>query len=147
MNYVTLSMAIEKHTYVIKVSGGLQGIVPGNQEHLESLLLFVQSDEYYPSFIEKLAFLTYAIAKDHIFVDGNKRSAIAIGAYFMAINDYDNLIPQYMKEMENYIVWTTENRISREDLIEKISYIILDIEETEEFKLKIINKISRSVVK
>ena len=52
MNYVTLSMAIEKHTYVIKVSGGLQGIVPGNQEHLESLLLFVQSDEYYPSFIE-----------------------------------------------------------------------------------------------
>ena len=65
----------------------------------------------------------------------------------MAINDYDNLIPRYMKEMENYIVWTTENRISREDLIEKISYIILDIEETEEFKLKIINKISRSVVK
>ncbi len=63
----------------------------------------------------------------------------------MAINDYDDLIPRYMEEMENYIVWTTENRISREDLIEKISYIILDIEETEEFKLKIINKISRRV--
>lgn len=145
MNYVTLSMAIEKHAYVIKASGGLEGIVPRNQEHLESLLLFVQSDEYYPSFIEKLAFLTYAIAKDHIFIDGNKRSAITIGAYFMAINDYDDLISRYMEEMENYIVWTTENRISREDLIEKISYIILDIEETEEFKLKIINKISRRV--
>ena len=142
MNYITLAMALEKHEYIIQVSGGLHGIVPDNQQHLESLLLFVQDDVYYPSFIEKLAFLTYTIAKDHIFIDGNKRTAIAIGAYFMAINDYDDLIPRYMTEMENYVVWAMENRINRDDLIEKIGFIILDVEETEEFTLRIINKIS-----
>ncbi|MGN0946843.1 MAG: type II toxin-antitoxin system death-on-curing family toxin [Megasphaera sp.] len=135
-------MAMEKHDYIIQVSGGLPGIVPGNQQHLESLLTFVQNDLYYPSFIEKLAFLTYTIAKDHIFVDGNKRSAIAIGAYFMAINDYDDLIPRYMTEMENYVVWAMENKIDREDLIEKIEFIILDVEESEEFTLRIIKKLS-----
>ena len=59
----------------------------------------------------------------------------------MAINDYDDLIPRYMAEMENYVVWAMENRINRDDLIEKIGFIILDVEETEEFTLRIINKI------
>lgn len=39
MNYITLTMALEKHEYIIQVSGGLHGIVPDNQQHLESLLL------------------------------------------------------------------------------------------------------------
>ena len=56
----------------------------------------------------------------------------------MAINDYDDLIPRYMAEMENYVVWAMENRINRDDLIEKIGFIILDVEETEEFTLRII---------
>ena len=47
MNYITLAMALEKHEYIIQVSGGLHGIVPDNQQHLESLLLFVQDDVYY----------------------------------------------------------------------------------------------------
>ena len=47
-----------------------------------------------------------------------------------------------MAEMENYVVWAMENRINRDDLIEKIGFIILDVEETEEFTLRIINKIS-----
>lgn len=142
MNYITLSMALEKHQYIIENTGGLQGISGLNEKHLNSILEFVQDDLYYPSFIEKLSFLTYMIAKDHIFADGNKRSAIAIGAYFMVINDYDDFVPRYIEEMENYIVWAMENKITREDLTEKIKYIILDIDETEEFKLNIIKKLS-----
>ena len=60
----------------------------------------------------------------------------------MAINDYDDLIPRYMTEMENYVVWAMENKIDREDLIEKIEFIILDVEESEEFTLRIIKKLS-----
>ena len=32
-----------------------------------------------------------------------------------------------MAEMENYVVWAMENRINRDDLIEKIGFIILDV--------------------
>lgn len=143
--YVPLIEAIKKHDYIIIKSGGLLGYSEDNKQRLESILEFVQNDLYYPSFIEKLSFLSYGIAKDHIFIDGNKRSAIAIGAYFMELNDYGYLVPQYMKAMENFIVWAMENRISRELFTEKIKYIILDIEESEDFKIKLLQSLETKI--
>lgn len=136
--YVDLDDAISKHDLVIQKSGGLIGISPQNKDRLESILEFIKNDDYYPTFVDKLCYLTYAIAKDHVFLDGNKRGAIAIGGYFMAINGYQELIGVYWEEMENYIVWAMENRISRDLFNLKINYIISEEPEPDEFKLKII---------
>jgi len=143
INYIPLKWAIEKHDMIIQISGGLPGITKESKNHLNSILTFIKDTKYYPSFIEKLSFLTYTIAKDHIFIDGNKRTAIALGAYFLELNEYGFLVSHYMQEMENYIVWVMENRLTREDLIEKIKYILLDIEEPEYFKLNIIAKLNQ----
>lgn len=143
INYIPLKWSIEKHDMIINISGGLHGIAEESKDHLSSILSFMQDNHYYPSFIEKLSFLTYAIAKDHIFIDGNKRTAIALGAYFLVLNGYDALVHRYMQEMENYVVWVMEKRLTREDLIDKITYIILDIDETEDFKLNIIAKLNK----
>lgn len=60
----------------------------------------------------------------------------------MEINDYGYLVPRYMQAMENFIVWAMENRISRDLFTEEIKYIILDIEEPEEFKIRLMNSLS-----
>jgi len=41
----------------------------------------------YPSLFEKAAYLLCFIIERHPFVDGNKRTAIAIAAYFLERND------------------------------------------------------------
>ena len=52
----------------------------------------IQNDDYYPALEDKLTHLVFALAKFHCFTDGNKRSAIALGAYFLELNGYDWLV-------------------------------------------------------
>jgi len=68
---------------------------------LESILHHIQNDDYYPSFIDKLTHLVYAVNKGHCFSDGNKRTSIALGAFLMEVNGLDVLVSKFMIEMEN----------------------------------------------
>lgn len=141
--YIELQDAIDKHDMAINKSGGLLGISCQNQGRLAGILDFVKNDDYYPTFTDKLCYLTYAIAKDHLFLDGNKRGAMAIGAYFMALNSYEETIGQYWSEMENYIVWAMENRIPRMLFNQKIAYIISGDPEPDDFKLEVIHLLEK----
>jgi death-on-curing protein len=98
--YFGIKWALKKHDDVIKVSGGLEGVHHINL--LESALAFIKHDEYYPTFPEKITHLIYSVAKNHIFADGNKRTAIALGGYFLTINGYDELVPRYFIDGEYY---------------------------------------------
>ncbi len=55
-------------------------------DKLLGVLAQVQSDTYYPSVIEKAAYLLIGINKGHFFSNGNKRLAIVITTYFLARN-------------------------------------------------------------
>ena len=52
--------------------------------------------------------------------DGNKRTSIAIGAYFLIENEYDEKITEYIRDMEDLVVEFVENKINREDFKEKL---------------------------
>ena len=112
--YFNVKWALAKHDDVIRVSGGLDGVHHLNL--LESVLAFIKHDDYYPSFSEKVTHLVYSVAKNHIFADGNKRTAIALGGYLMTINGYDELIPRYFIEMENIILWVAADSLSKDEL-------------------------------
>lgn len=58
-------------------------------EKLRGVLDGVKSDTFYPSAIEKAAYLLIQINKGHFFSNGNKRLAIVISLVFLIINDYD----------------------------------------------------------
>jgi death-on-curing protein len=121
--YFDINYALSTHTFVITNSGGLSGVK--NKGYVESILQNIQNDEYYPEFTDKLNHLVFSIIKIHAFNDGNKRSSIALGAYFLEINGYDFAVKHFMREMENIVVWVAENKISKEllkDLIESILY-------------------------
>ena len=137
--YFDANHAIKTHDFIISVSGGMAGVKDYGQ--IESVLIHIQNDEYYPDFITKLNHLVFSFVKFHAFNDGNKRSGIALGAYFLEINGFDDCIRKFQKEMENIVVWVAENKISK-PLLEKIIESLIGEEDySEELKLEIIDSL------
>lgn len=135
--YFDTAHAISVHDWIIENSGGRDGLLnPGN---LESPLAHIQNDLYYPEFQDKLTHLVFAINKNHAFNDGNKRSSIALGAYFLELNGYDYAITRFVLEMENITVWVADNQIDKNLLGEIIESLVLETDYSEALKLKIIH--------
>ncbi len=68
---------------------------------MESVLGFIQNDDYYPSIENKLTHLIYSVNKNHCFIDGNKRLSITLGIKFLLINGYYKYIAKFINEIEN----------------------------------------------
>ena len=120
--YFPLKFAINQHDKIIDLTGGLHGIK--DEEQIESSLLFIQDDQYYPEFTDKLTHLVDSIAMNHCFVDANKRSSIVLGAYFLELNNYENLVPTFILEMENIVLWVANHFINKEELRSFIHSIV-----------------------
>lgn len=128
--------AISVHDDIIAKSGGNSGIL--NIGLLESVLEHIKNDIYYPSIEEKITHLFFSVNKNHAFNDGNKRSAIALSAYFMEINCYGFQVSRFVSEMENIAVDVADNRIDKQLLLEIISSLLFENEFSDELKWKLI---------
>lgn len=102
----------------------------------------VRNDDYYPTFDSKLTHLVFAINKFHAFEDGNKRSSIALGTYFLELNGYGYCVTSFVREMENIAVWVADNKIDKALLGEIIASVIEEPEFSEELKLRIFEAIA-----
>ena len=139
--YFDIKHAVEVHDWIIENSGGLSGVK--NIGSLESVLEHIQNDLYYPTFEEKLNHLVFTINKFHAFNDGNKRSSLTLGAYFLELNGYDYCVEKFFLGMENIVVWVAENKISKELLFKLITSLVMDDEYSEELKLELLEAVSR----
>jgi len=137
--YFDTAHAIAVHDWIIENSGGLSGIKDAGQ--LSSVLEHIQNDLYYPTFEEKLNHLVFSINKFHAFYDGNKRSSLVLGAYFLELNGYDWCVKKFVREMENIAVWVAEGKISKTLLLKLIVSLIMDDEYPEALKLELIEAI------
>lgn len=138
--YFTTEYAIKTHDKIIEISGGASGIKDlGN---LESPLTHIQNDDYYLDLEDKITHLVFSINKNHAFTDGNKRTSIALGAFFLELNGLDSMVSKFIIEMENIAVHVADNRIDKDLLFEIITSLIYEEDYSEELKLKIINAIS-----
>ncbi|GAC1419616.1 MAG: hypothetical protein NVS1B13_06550 [Flavisolibacter sp.] len=138
MNYIYIdcSYAIKTHDKILEISGGISGTK--DQGALESILEHIQNDNYYPSFEEKITLLVFAINKGHCFNDGNKRTSIALGAFFLELNGLDIRVSKFIIEMENIAVAVADNYIDKGLLGEIIISILNEEEYSEHLKLEII---------
>ena len=127
--------------WIIEHSGGLDGVK--NVAHLESVLGHIQNDWYYPEMADKLTHLVYSVNKNHPFNDGNKRSSIGLGAYFLELNGYDYVVKRFVLEMENIAVYVASNAVSKELLREVIASLLYEGDYSESLKLALIDAISR----
>jgi len=134
--YFDTAHAIAVHDEIINQSGGILGIL--NINLLESVIVHVQNDLYYPEIEHKITHLFFSINKNHSFQDGNKRASIALSAYFLEINNCSFRVDRFIAEMENIAVDVADNRIDKDLLFEIINSIIYEEDYSEELKLKII---------
>ncbi len=137
--YFDVTHAVEVHDWIIDHSGGLHGIKDLGQ--LDSVLNHIKNNDYYPTFEEKLVHIIFSINKFHAFSDGNKRSSIALGSYFLELNGYDFIVKKFVLEMENIVVWLAENKINKELLAEIVNSLIFEEDYSESLKLKIANAV------
>jgi death-on-curing protein len=134
--YFTVDFSIEVHDNIIRESGGFMGIRDNGL--IDSTLDHVQNDFYYPELEDKVTHLIYSFNKNHCFNDGNKRSSIALAAYFLTVNNLEGLVAKFIIEMENTVVDVADNCIDRDLLKEIVTSILYDYDYSEELKMKII---------
>ena len=142
--YFDIFHAIETHDFLIRESGGSSGI--RDIGLLKSVLEHIQNDLYYPLLEDKVCHLVYSINKNHAFSDGNKRTSITLGAYFLEVNDLTYCLDKFIIEMENIAVHVADNKIDKDLLHEIISSIIYEYDFDESLRLKIIDAISENTV-
>ena len=139
--YFDVAHAISVHDWIIEHSGGLAGTKDIGQ--LASPIEHIQNDWYYPEMEDKLTHLVFSINKNHAFNDGNKRSSLVLGAYFLELNGFDYVVKRFAKEMENIVVWVADNVVSKALLHQIISSLIYEDEYSEELKLAIVEAAAR----
>jgi death on curing protein len=136
MNYIDIDRAKSIHRETIKVSGGgEEGYI--NLGALESVLIHIQNDDYYPTLEEKLNHLVFSVNKRHCFIDGNKRLSITLGADFLLINGYFKIVGKFIVEMENISYHVASGKISKELLQKIVTSLISEIDFSENLKLEI----------
>lgn len=142
IRYLTIEEAKAIHQATIENSGG------GDYGELdigklESVLIHIQNDDYYPTFLDKLEHLFFCACNFHCFTDGNKRIAITLTAMFLLRNGYMSVANVYFREMENISYHVAAGHID-EKLLRRILEAILNCtyDTDEELKLDIFNSIS-----
>ena len=132
--------AIREHDFIIENSGGRPGVI--NAGLVDSVIEHMKNDLYYPEFEDKVCHLFYSINKNHTFNDGNKRTSIALSAYFLELNGFGYKVVYFIREMENVAVHVADNRIDKELLHKIITSILYERAYSEELQLMIMNAIS-----
>lgn len=139
--YITLDQAIEIHKKTVEISGG-GSIGHLDLSKLDSVLTFIQDDEYYPTFADKLTHLFFCTCNFHCFQDGNKRIAITLCAQMLLMNGYLYCSGHFLRDMENISYHVAAGNIDKELLRECILACLHDEMDSEPLKLKILEAIS-----
>jgi death-on-curing protein len=137
--YFDVKHAVGVHDWIIDTTGGLHGVI--DEGRIESVLEHIRNDDYYPTFEVKMTHLVFSINKNHAFNDGNKRSSLSLGAYFLELNGYDYCVQKFVAEMENVVVWVAEGVVSKELLEKLIVSVVMDDEYPESLKIELLNAV------
>jgi death-on-curing protein len=90
VEYLTPAEVLLLHAWLIERTGGSGGV--RDVGLLESALARPQAtfgrDDLYPDLWSKAAALMHSLIRNHPFVDGNKRTALAATGIFLELNGY-----------------------------------------------------------
>ncbi|MBI5346920.1 MAG: type II toxin-antitoxin system death-on-curing family toxin [Chlamydiae bacterium] len=102
---------------LLKSFGGLPGIRDKNLLHsaLEAPKASFDGKDMYPSIYEKAAVYLYHLAKNHPFIDGNKRTAYVAALAFMKANHAP--IRFSIKNLEQIVIDIADGKLGKTPLI------------------------------
>jgi len=115
---ITVDAAIRIHDGIIAQSGGRPSTA--QRGLLESALLrpyaTFMGQDLYPGVLEKASILAYGVARNHAFVDGNKRTAAVLLITFLRINGFD--LSATDAEIEEIFVGVGDGSVTPATLLE-----------------------------
>ena len=110
--YLTPEQVLFLHSQLIVETGGAHGI--RNLGMLLSALgrpqATFEDQELYPDLFNKTAALMDSLVRNHPFVDGNKRTAIAAAGLFLWINHYRLMVEN--EEMVRFTLACAQSQVS-----------------------------------
>ncbi len=140
--YIDYDEALNIYGKMIDASGGgFDGV--RDEGGIRAVLDFVQNDQYYPSFADKLTYLMHGFCTGHFFNDGNKRIALTLGTYFLHKNDYQWHACICMKTLESIIYHVAASNIDKDLLLRIVNSFMTSTDYDEELKIDIANALSK----
>ncbi len=141
--YITYEEVMDVYKKTIEKSGGgLSGVL--DKGKIESIIEFIQNDDYYPDFVSKLNYLVFRFCSGHCFQDGNKRVALTLGAYFLHKNGHYWAAVVFMKRLEAIIYHIAAGSIDQELSHQIMKNIVACNDFDEELKIEIIHAMSNN---
>nr|WP_022836264.1 type II toxin-antitoxin system death-on-curing family toxin [Salisaeta longa] len=114
MRYLTVEEVLGLHVRLLEQSGGSEGLRDRGAlaSAVEQPRMTFGGEDLYPTVAEKAAVLGFSLAKNHAFVDGNKRVAHAAMEVFLVLNGYEIEAP--VDEQERTLLSLAAGEIERD---------------------------------
>lgn len=112
MRYLTGEEVLVIHSEIIDETGGLHGVRDAGLliSIIERPKTAFSGKEMYKGIFEKASVYLESLARYHIFIDGNKRTAIAASARFLFLSGYE--LAARNKEIENFVLKVVSKKLS-----------------------------------
>lgn len=116
MKYLTPHQVLAIHDQMIKRFGGSNGL--RDMGLFESAVMRPQAsydgNDLYENIFDKAAALLQSLLKNHPFVDGNKRTALASAGIFLKLNGYK--LKNYHEEEVKFAVNVDNQNLTMEEI-------------------------------
>ena len=116
MKYLSPEQVLFIHSRIIDTTGGSHGIrdIGLLQSSVSRPKATFDGKDLYPDVFRKAAALMESLARDHPFIDGNKRTAITSTAIFLGMNGYR--LETTQKELERFTLSVAVGRVQFDDI-------------------------------
>lgn len=120
MIWISAEDVILIHSRVIQGNGGLGGLrdPAGLEAAIAAPMQTFDGQELYPSDIEKIARLSFGLASNHAFVDGNKRIGAMMTQLLLKWNGYDLILRS--GELADMFIAIADGTAKEQDLLDWI---------------------------
>lgn len=137
IKYIDYEEALGVYHKMIDASeGGFEGV--RDKGGISATLDFIQNDDYYPTFTDKLSYLVFRFCSGHFFNDGNKRIALTLGAYFLHKNGYPWEACIFMRQFEAIVYHIAASHIDQDLFLRIMQAFMNGKDYDEELKLDIV---------
>lgn len=123
MSLLDLDQVIAVHDAIIERYGGIGGFANGGRGGVESALTRIEMHQLYGGIADVFsiaALYAAALARGHVFNDGNKRTGLACSLDYLLSEDI--LIPT-SADLEDAVVYLAEGKLDAEEFAEYLNYL------------------------